>query len=61
MLFRSHATVGKYGEARSSGKLEIYRYGEWFVVANGKQRVVFAMFHIWQIGGTHIKNVNVRI
>lgn len=35
-------------KSRSSGKLEISQYGDWFIVNNGKQRAIIAMYAIWQ-------------
>lgn len=54
-----HTPIKEFPKTRSKRGLEISQHGEWYVIDNGHQRGIFAMYHIWQLGGLAIKNVRV--
>lgn len=45
----------------SKGPLRLIQYGEWFIVSNGQQRAIVAMYAIWQAFGKNglLKNVTI--
>ncbi len=48
-------------KSRSAGGLELSQYGDWFIVHNGHQRSIIAMYAIWQRYGDAglLRNVTV--
>lgn len=56
-----HRFNPKLSKSRSTGSLKLTQYGDWFIAGNGQQRVIFAMYAIWQQHGDSglIKNVSV--
>lgn len=45
----------------SRGGMELIQYGDWYVIKNGQQRGIMAMFHIWQTYGGNGLLLNVRV
>lgn len=48
-------------KSRSAGGLNISQYGDWFIVNNGQQRSIIAMYAIWQQYGDSGKIQNVTV
>lgn len=49
-------------KSNSRGPLKITKYGEWYIVENGQQRAIIAMYAIWQKYGNNgtLKNVSIN-
>lgn len=57
-----HKPIVGAHKTRSARGVEVTRYGDCFVINNGQQRVIFAMYLIWQRDGAKgvLRNVTVK-
>lgn len=56
-----HTPIVGDGNTRARGPLELTAYGDWFIISNGQQRGIIAMYAIWQLHQQEGKLRNVKV